>query len=74
MHIYAFIVLHMHNNAIKCIFWPTYAYIDTYLHIFAYFYMKIPFFKTIVPIICIWEYRYDTRVLFLQLVRLQVTR
>ena len=31
MHIYAFIVLHMHKNAIKYIC-PTYAHIYTYLH------------------------------------------
>ena len=51
MHIYAFIVLHMQLNVFS-------VYICTYTHIFTpivCFYMKIPHFKIIVPIICIWE-------------------
>ena len=70
MHIYAFIVLHMQLNAFL-------TYICTYTHIFAHiyilYYMKIPHFETIVPIICIQEHSMDTRVHFLQSVRLQVT-
>ena len=69
MHIYAFIVLHMHKNAFKCIS----AYICTYIHIFAHLNRwRYHNFRW-----CAHNYVYgslvmDTRVFFLQSVRLQV--
>ena len=68
--IYAFIVLHIQNNAFSDLYMHIYTHICTYLHIF--YYMKIPYYKTIVPIICIQQHSMDTRVHFLQLVRLWV--
>ena len=69
MHIYAFIVLHMQLNI-------SLTYICTYTHIFAHigilYYMKIPYYKTVVPTVYIGEHSTDTRVHFLQSVRLQV--
>ena len=59
--------------------YPTYVYTYTHIithitHIRILYYMKIPHeFGQLYSIICIWEHSMDTRVDFLQLVRLQVT-
>ena len=65
-----FLVLHMQLNAFL-------TYICIYRHIFTHicilYYMKIPYYKTIVPIICTQEHSMDTRVHSLQSIRQQVT-
>ena len=70
LKLYTYLCIYSTAHAIKCIS-DLYIHIYIYLHIF--YYMKIPHYKTIVPIICIWEDSMDTRVLFLPLVKLQVT-
>ena len=57
MHIYAFIVPHMHKNALKCIFG---LHMQTYAHIYTYLYEDAIYIQTIIPIISIWEHSIDT--------------